>query len=78
LGSTVTKTSGKKCSTNQTSSDFFPVCGIVNSNYTEDTNDTELENLYCSLFRNSTIQDENLTYSCEGHRAYNNKLDYYS
>jgi hypothetical protein len=58
--------------------EFFPVCGIVNSNYTEDTNDTELENLYCSLFKNSTLDEENSIYSCGGHREYNNKLDYYS
>ena len=77
LGSTVTKTSGKKCSTNQTSSDFFPVCGVVNSNYQEDNDDKSLEKLYCSLFKNNTIEEENSTYSCEGHREYNNKLEYY-
>ena len=78
LGSTITKTSGKKCSTNQTSSYFFPVCGVVESNYQKDSGDESLEKLYCSLFRNSTIEEENSTYSCVGHREYNNKLDYYS
>jgi hypothetical protein len=78
LGSTVTKTSGKKCSTNQTSSDFFPVCGVVNSNYQKENGDESLEKLYCSLFKNSTIEEENLIYGCTGHREFNNKLDYYS
>lgn len=57
-----------KC-VHQDKTDYFAVCGNVNSYYIDDTGIDDLTHLYCSQFDNSELEAECSTYGCTGNRG---------